>query len=68
MFKKNLKSRLEKLVVLVNRVDEKNYNIHSVEFHNWLAESYIDRDEEIFEDYNFIDWLDFLINMYEFLV
>lgn len=68
MFKKNLKSKLEKLVVLVNKVDEKNYNIHEVRFHNWLAESYIDRDGEIFGNYNFIDWLDFLINMYEFLV
>ena len=65
MFGKNLRSRLEKLVELVNEADEKSYNIHDSEFHNFLLEGYAERDQEIFGEYSFKDWLDFLINRYE---
>lgn len=65
MIGKNLKDKLEKLVVLVNKIDEKNYNVHDEEFHNQLIESYANRDEDIFGEYKFSDWLDYLIERYE---
>lgn len=65
MFGKTLKGRLEKLVVLVNEVDEKSYNIHSIGFHDWLIESYGERDQEIFGEFTFTNWLDYLIEKYE---
>lgn len=65
MFGKTLRSRLEKLVILVNEVDEKSYNIHDLEFHEQLLEGYAERDQEIFGEYTFKDWLDYLIEKYE---
>ena len=59
--KYHLKSKLKKLVKLVNEKDDVNYSIEDEDFHEWLIDQY---DEYLLENYGFHKFINWLTNKY----
>lgn len=67
--KKNVfRKKLEKLAELLEKINGVKYSLHDPNYHNWLIDQYDNRDEEIFGNWTFNAYIDYLIDRYESII